>query len=91
LELVLQRHKIRVGGDKTTRQNPCDSKQCDGVFLKQFYIGNVKVGILQSTDFRPVRPIQQRGKFAEDRAGFIPSSEDGRIFDNFNLTALQEK
>jgi hypothetical protein len=30
---------------------------CDGVFLKQFYIRNVKVRILQSTNIRPVRLI----------------------------------
>ena len=57
LHLVLQRHKTLVGDEKTTRQNPSDSKQCDGFFLKQFYIRNVKVRILQSTNIRPVRLI----------------------------------
>src|SRR5262249_12605086 len=55
--VVLQRHNTLVGDDKTTRQNPCDTKQRDGLFLKQFYIRNMKVRILQSTNIRPVRLI----------------------------------
>ena len=80
-----------MGDDKTTRQNPCDSKQYDGFFLKQCYIRNVKGRILRSTNIRQVRLIQQRSKFAEDRVRLIHSSENGRIFENFNLTAFQDK
>jgi len=88
LELVLQRHKTLVEDDKTTRQSPCDSNQYDGLFLKQCCIRNVKVRIPQSTNIRQVRLIQQRSKFAEDRARLIRSSEFDRIFQNCNLTAF---
>jgi hypothetical protein len=80
-----------VGDEKATRQSPCDGSQQDGVLLEQFYIRNVKVRILQSADIRHVRLIQQRGKFAEDRAGLIHASEDGRMFENCNLSAFQDK
>ena len=88
MHLVLQRQDTLVGDDKTTRQCPADSKQQDGVFLKQCYIRNVKVRILQGTNIRQVRLIQQRSKFAEDRARLIHSSEFDRIFENYNLTAF---
>ena len=80
-----------MGDDETTRQTPCDGKQRDGLLLKQFYVRNVEVRILHGTDIRQVRLIQQRSKFAEDRATLIHASEFGRIFENRNLTAFQDE